>query len=89
MRLTARSCAGACCRINQERNLRILYCSQNYSPHDHRFLTALSETEHEVHWLRLEQDARRQEARPVPAGIRPVIWRADAPRTAWTEYPEL
>lgn len=89
MRLTARSCAGACCRIKQERKLRILYCSQNYSPHDHRFLTALSETEHEVHWLRLEQDVRRQEARPVPAGIRPVIWREDATRTAWTDYPEL
>ena len=42
-----------------------------------------------MHWLRLEQDVRRQEARPVPAGIRSVIWREGATRTAWTDYPEL
>ncbi|BBB49434.1 hypothetical protein Pelsub_P2665 [Pelolinea submarina] len=69
-----------------EFELRILYCSQNYCPHDHRFLTALNGTEHEIFWLRLEQDRRTQEARPLPEGIKEVSWREPATRTGWLDY---
>ncbi|MCE5207215.1 MAG: glycosyltransferase family 4 protein [Chloroflexi bacterium] len=33
--------------------MKILYFSRDYSPHDERFLTALSHTAHEIHFLRL------------------------------------
>lgn len=33
--------------------MRVLYFSQGYSPHDERFLSALSKTEHEIFFLRL------------------------------------
>ncbi len=54
--------------------VRVLYFSQDYSPHDHRFLEALSKTEHEVHFLRLENRGRSQEKRPLPDGISPIVW---------------
>ncbi len=85
----ARNCAGACSRIKRRTKLRILYCSQNYSPHDHRFLSALGATEHEIFWLRLEQDARKQEARPLPQGVQAVAWREETTRTDWLDYPGL
>lgn len=52
----------------------ILYFSKDYTPHDHRFLSALSETEHEVYYVRLQQDDRPTENRPVPAEIQQVQW---------------
>ena len=57
------------------KKLRILYCSENYSPHDHRFLTALAGSGHEIHWLRLEEGGRIQESRPLPEAIQPLNWR--------------
>ncbi len=69
--------------------MRVLYCSENYSPHDHRFLSALSDTEHEIYWLRLEEGGRLQESRPLPDAIRRVAWRAAAKRTRWLDYVHL
>jgi glycosyltransferase involved in cell wall biosynthesis len=73
----------------EEINLRVLYCSENYSPHDHRFLSALSDTEHEIYWLRLEEGGRLQESRSLPDNIRSVVWRAAAEKTRWLDYFNL
>jgi len=54
--------------------MRILYFSRNYTPHDHRFLTALSGTEHKVYYLRLEDGGQLLEDRPLPVGIELVEW---------------
>jgi glycosyltransferase involved in cell wall biosynthesis len=54
--------------------MRILYFSKDYCPHDHRFLAALSESEHQVFYLRLERGPRHTEDRPVPSGIEQVTW---------------
>ncbi|MFN2215707.1 MAG: glycosyltransferase [Anaerolineales bacterium] len=54
--------------------MRILYFSRDYGPHDHRFLAALAESEHQVFYLRLERGSRQIESRPVPAGIEVVEW---------------
>jgi glycosyltransferase involved in cell wall biosynthesis len=54
--------------------MRILYFSRDYTPHDHRFLSALAESEHEVHFLRLEQRGLQLEDRPIPPGVRQVSW---------------
>ena len=55
--------------------MRILYFSKDYTPHDHRFLSALAETEHEVFYLKLEQNLRQIEDRPVPSQIQHVLWK--------------
>lgn len=52
----------------------ILYFSKDYTPHDHRFLSALSETEHRVYYLRLERGPRQTEDRPVPSRIEEIPW---------------
>lgn len=69
--------------------LRILYCSENYCPHDHRFLSALGKSAHEVFWLRLEQGGRPQETRPIPSEIQVVDWRRNSAKTTWMDYPSL
>lgn len=54
--------------------MRILYFSKDYSPHDHRFLSALAESGHQVFYLRLERGPRQTEDRPVPSGIEQIPW---------------
>lgn len=55
--------------------MRILYFSRDYTPHDHRFLSALAKTEHQVYFLRLEKGQHMLEDRPLPAGIEGVEWK--------------
>jgi glycosyltransferase involved in cell wall biosynthesis len=69
--------------------MRIIYFSQNYSPHDHRFLSALAETEHEVFYLKLEQNLRQVEDRPVPAQIQQVLWKGGQNSFHWRDVPRL
>ncbi|MDH5507138.1 MAG: glycosyltransferase family 4 protein [Anaerolineae bacterium] len=54
--------------------MRILYFSKDYTPHDHRFLSALARTDHQVFYLRLERSARQQEDRALPPEIEMVPW---------------
>lgn len=71
--------------------MRILYFSRDYTPHDHRFLSALAESEHQAFYLRLERSNRQLESRPVPEAIEQVHWRggqttarlADGPALLW------
>ena len=55
--------------------MRILYFSRDYTTHDRRFLLKLSETHHDVWFLRLENDGIPYEKRPLPDKIRLVEWR--------------
>lgn len=64
-----------------------MYFSQDYSPHDHRFLTALADTEHEVHYLRLERRQPPLEPRPLPAGVQGVDWWGGSRMVDWWQYP--
>jgi len=54
--------------------MRILYFSKDYSPHDHRFLSALAESSHQVSYLRLERGLRQMEDRPIPDGVEQIPW---------------
>ena len=54
--------------------MRLLYFSRDYTTHDHRFLSALAKTEHEVYYLRLERRSHQLEDRPLPPGIEFVHW---------------
>ncbi len=69
--------------------MRVIYFSLDYSPHDHRFLSALAETEHEVFYVRLQRGARQTEDRPVPGKIQQVLWAGGQKAFAWRDLPRL
>lgn len=66
-------------------HLKILYCSQGYSPHDFRFLSVLAQSEHEIHWLKLEKNLVL-ENRNLPVSIHPVSWANDQNPDRWLSY---
>jgi len=55
--------------------VRILYFTRDYTPHDHRFLSALACTGNQVFSLRLEQRGPQLEDRPLPPQVQQVVWR--------------
>jgi len=69
--------------------LRIIYFSLDYTPHDHRFLSALSETEHQVYYLRLQRGLRQTEDRPVPEEIEQILWKGGQREFRWSDLPAL
>jgi glycosyltransferase involved in cell wall biosynthesis len=69
--------------------VRVLFFTRDYTAHDHRFLSALAETDHEVHFLRLEKRGAQREDRPLPPGIHQILWEGgDAPveRGSYRQY---
>jgi glycosyltransferase involved in cell wall biosynthesis len=69
--------------------MRILYFSRDYSPHDHRFLSACIHGGHETYYLRLEQNNRQTEDRPVPAQVEQVHWIGGEDKFRWRRLPRL
>lgn len=67
--------------------MKVLYFSRAYTPHDHRFLKAISEAGHETFHLQLEPDARPVEDRPIPAEVRRVQWEAGRHPFRWGQVP--
>jgi glycosyltransferase involved in cell wall biosynthesis len=69
---------------------RILYFSRDYTPHDYRFLKAISASgEHEVVFLRLERGALQVESRSLPETVRQVHWRGGHAPFRWSQMPAL
>jgi glycosyltransferase involved in cell wall biosynthesis len=69
--------------------MRIIYFSKNYTPHDYRFLSSLSKTDHEVYYLKLEANKRQIEDRPVPETIQQVLWAGGQHEFRWRDVPHL
>ncbi|HEX2696252.1 MAG TPA: glycosyltransferase family 4 protein [Anaerolineales bacterium] len=69
--------------------MQIIYFSKDYSPHDYRFLEALSKTEHEVYYLKLEKNLRQIEDRPVPSRIEQILWAGGQGEFRWRDLPRL
>ena len=69
--------------------MRIIYFSKNYTPHDYRFLSSLSETEHEVYFLQLETARRQVEDRPVPEKVQQILWAGGQHEFRWRDLPRL
>ena len=67
--------------------MRILYFTRDYTPHDHRFLSALAESGQETFYLRLERSGRQVEDRPLPHQITQVAWRGGQRPFEWRELP--
>jgi glycosyltransferase involved in cell wall biosynthesis len=69
--------------------VRVLYFTRDYSPHDHRFLTSLDESGHEVHFMRLERQGHRLEDRALPPSIHQVAWRGGQAPFRWRDLPGM
>jgi L-malate glycosyltransferase len=68
--------------------MKIIYFSIDYCPHDHRFLSALSESGHQVYYVRLQRGPRQTEDRPVPANIEQVLWEGGQDIFRWRDLPK-
>lgn len=73
----AKSCAGQTWESKDvfSEKMKILYFTRDYTPHDHRFLSALAQTEHQVAYLRLERRGHSLEDRPLPPQIVQIAWK--------------
>jgi len=69
--------------------VRILYFSRDYSPHDHRFLSALAGSGYDVFYVRLERGPHQTEDRPVPSNIEQVQWAGGQGLFRWRDVPRL
>ncbi|MFA5835645.1 MAG: glycosyltransferase [Bellilinea sp.] len=69
--------------------MKILYFSRSYTPHDHRFLSALAGTPHSVSFLQLEPAKRQTEIRPVPVGVEMIPWCGGQVPFRWQDAPTL
>jgi glycosyltransferase involved in cell wall biosynthesis len=69
--------------------MRIIYFSLDYTPHDQRFLAALSASEHQVYYVRLQRGSRQTEDRPVPENIEMVQWAGGKKPFEWRDLPRL
>ncbi|MEP7136808.1 MAG: glycosyltransferase family 4 protein [Chloroflexota bacterium] len=69
--------------------MKILYFSKNYTPHDFRFLSSLSKTEHEIFYLKLEANQRQIEDRPVPENVQQILWAGGQREFRWSDLPRL
>ena len=68
--------------------MKIIYFSLDYTPHDHRFLSALSESGHQVYYVRLQRGPRQTEDRPVPFNIEQVLWEGGQGVFRWPDLPK-
>lgn len=68
--------------------MKIIYFSLDYTPHDHRFLSALAETEHQVFYVRLQRGPRQTEDRPIPEQIEQVLWEGGQNLFRWRDVPK-
>jgi glycosyltransferase involved in cell wall biosynthesis len=69
--------------------MRILYFTRDYTTHDHRFLTALAGTEHQIYYLRLEKRGHNLEERALPANIKGVSWAGGQHPARFIDGPRL
>jgi L-malate glycosyltransferase len=69
--------------------VRVLYFSKDYSPHDHRFLSALAGSGHETFYVRLERGPRQTEDRPIPSQIEQITWAGGQGLFRWRDVPRL
>lgn len=69
--------------------MRVLYFSRDYTPHDHRFLSALASSGHQIGYLRLEQSSQVFEDRPIPPGVELIHWKGGRSTARWQQYLQL
>ncbi len=68
--------------------MRVLYFSRAYTPHDHRFLTAIAEAGHQPFFLKLITD-KTSESRPLPEGTQALHWTGSLRKLVSDIKPDL
>lgn len=68
--------------------MKIIYISTDYTPHDHRFLSAIRNGGHDAFHVRLEENLRQTEDRPVPEGVEIVQWAGGKDKFRWQDLPK-
>jgi glycosyltransferase involved in cell wall biosynthesis len=66
-----------------------LYFSRSYTVHDHRFLTALVNSNYQVFYLRLEARQHALEERALPRGVEQIDWAGGRRPFRWVDFPRL
>jgi hypothetical protein len=69
--------------------VHVLYFSLDYTPHDLRFLQAISDGGHDVSYLRLEDRGLRAESRMLPRNVASVGWISGKRAARWIDWPAL
>ena len=69
--------------------MRVLYFSNDYCTHDHRYLSTIRDNGHEVFHVRLEGNLRQTEDRPVPEGVEIVQWAGGKGKFRWLDLPRM
>ncbi len=69
--------------------MRILYFSREYTTHDHRFLSKLAQTEHQIGYLRLESRGHALDDRPLPPQIELIHWAGGQSKAKLRDSPRL
>ncbi len=69
--------------------MRVLYFTRDYTTHDHRYLTALANTEYKIYYLRLEQSTHKTDNQALPPDIEPVPWVGGNRPYHWQDAPRL
>jgi glycosyltransferase involved in cell wall biosynthesis len=64
---------------------RILYFSRDYTTHDHRFLSKLAGTQHQVYYLQLERRGQALEDRSLPQQIEIIPWAGGRGPVSWRD----
>ena len=65
--------------------MRIIYFTRDYTPHDHRFLSKLAQTDHQVFYLQLERRGHALEDRPLPPQIEQIRWAGGRAPVSWRD----
>ncbi len=68
--------------------MRLIYFSFDYTTHDYRFLSSLSESGHEVFYVRLHRPTRALEDRSLPPTIEQVRWEGETEQFRWRDLPQ-
>ncbi len=69
--------------------MRLLYFTRDYTPHDHRFLSALVQSGVQVYYLQLERGPRALEDRPLPPEVEQIHWVGGQRPMRWRHLPFL
>ena len=69
--------------------MKLIYFSLGYSTHDYRFLKAISDGGHDVHFVQLEGNTRQVESRLMPENVTQVIWKGGREPFKWSNLAKL
>jgi len=71
------------------RQVRLLYFTRDYTPHDHRFLSALAQSGLQVYYLQLERRRHPLEDRPLPPQVEQIPWAGGQRAVSGWDIPRL